>query len=243
MWNARRLGSRRAFLLLQQLVEELRPLLLFVAETKVSSKIARTWLSGLRFNYVFGVDSNGTKGGLLLFWSNKLNVSLRSYSHSHIDVNIFWESLNWRFTGCYAPSTPNERMAFWSLLIKLHKLINSDNEKWLLGGDFNDIMFDSEKKGGNNKRSTYTGDNLYCCCTHIKVKNVTTIGPKFTWSNKRKGTNNIKQKLDRFLANSNWFDQFPKTLATNCGFFGSDHRAVKISLNHSRWMQKELNGK
>lgn len=196
IWNARGLGCKRAFLLLQQLVADLRPLLLFVCESKIPCKTANWWLSSLHFDHVFGVDAKGSKGGLLLFWNNKIDVSLHSYSLSHIDVSVVWESINWRFTGCYAPSIPEERLAFWELLFKQYKRRNNDCELWLLGDDFNDIMFDSEKRGGIKKKRGST-NNLYNYCKHIKVYNVTTIGPKYTWNNKRRGRNNIRERLDR----------------------------------------------
>lgn len=34
--------------------------------------------------------------------------------------------------------------------------------------------------------------------------------------------------------------QVPRACVKNCGFYGSDHRAVKISLNHTKWIKKSL---
>lgn len=238
VWNARGLGYKRAFLMLQQMVEDLRPLLLFICESKISCNIARNWFSKLRFNHVFGVDAKGTKGGLLLFWCDNVNVLLRSYSSSHIDVSVGWESFSWRFTGCYAPSIPEERVAFWNLLGKLYNLRSDDYECWLLGGDFNDIMYSSEKRGGNNWRKKLEQNGLYNCCSRIGVKFVDTLGPKYTWTNNRKGRYNIREKLDRFMANERWSLLFPKACARNCGFYGSDHRVIKLLLNVCKWIPK-----
>lgn len=126
--------GKRALILLKQLVDDLRPLLLFVCEFKVNGKVARTWLAELHFDSVFAIDARGSNGGLLLFWSNKINVSLCSYSVNHIDVNVCWESVNWRFTRCYAPSVSEERVALWELLCKLYNLRIDESERWLLGG-------------------------------------------------------------------------------------------------------------
>lgn len=73
---------------------DIRPLLLFVSESKITSKTVRTWLHLLNFNSVFCVDPVGSRGSLLLFWSNKIDVTLHSYSFSHIDVIVDWESIN-----------------------------------------------------------------------------------------------------------------------------------------------------
>lgn len=72
------------------------------------------------------------------------------------------------------------------------------------------------------------------------ITNIHTNGPRFTWSNRRKGVNLIKEKLDRFLANRAWKIKFPKASATNLGFYGSDHRAIKIKLNHKIWVRKNV---
>lgn len=102
IWNARGLGDYCAFLLLKQLVAELKPLALFISETKIFCNRAYRWLNALNFTGVVGVDLRGTRGGLLLFWNKNVEVNLRSFSLSHIDVSITWESILWRFTGCYA---------------------------------------------------------------------------------------------------------------------------------------------
>lgn len=107
---------------------ELMPLLLFISETKITCKIANNWLTLLNFNGIFGMDTKGTRGGFLLFQSNKIDVSMRSYSINHIGVNIAWESLCWRFTGCYAPSIHEGRIFLWNLLLKLYKLRGGNSE-------------------------------------------------------------------------------------------------------------------
>lgn len=53
----------------------------------------------------------------------------------------------------------------------------------------------------------------------------------------------MKEKLDRYLANEFWLDKFSKASAINCGFYGSNHRAVKIMLNHSKWVPKVVKNK
>lgn len=44
--------------------------------------------------------------------------------------------------------------------------------------------------------------------------------------------------MDRFLAKDYWLDFFPKAYAFNYGFFDSDHRVVKMILNHRKWVKK-----
>lgn len=242
VWNARGLGGRRAFLFLQQLVAELRPLVLFVSESKVSCNRAYQWLSALNFHGVIGSDPRGSRGGLLLFWNKNVDVYLRSYSFNHINVYVCWNEVKWCFTGCYAPSNPYDRIAFWDLLLKLNCLRGDINEPWLLGGDFNEIRFESEKTGGNKWREPRV-NNFSNCCQSIGLQDVKWVGSNWTWTNGRKGKARIKERLDRFVANKAWMNLFPRALSTNCGFYSSDHRAVKLNLNFRKWVPKKTSRK
>lgn len=72
----------------------------------------------------------------------------------------------------------------------------------------------------------------------MEMSGVATKGSLWTWCNGRKGKGRICEWLDRFIANKSWKDLFPRAEATNCGFFGSDHRAVKLLLNFKQWRPK-----
>ncbi|KAL5788182.1 hypothetical protein ACOSP7_005131 [Xanthoceras sorbifolium] len=64
----------------------------------------------------------------------------------------------------------------------------------LCGGDFNEILFSSEKKRGSDKAISDLGFS----------------GDSMTWNNKRRGVGNVQERLDRFLANSQWKLMFPR---------------------------------
>ncbi|KAL8534077.1 hypothetical protein ACS0TY_010190 [Phlomoides rotata] len=64
----------------------------------------------------------------------------------------------------------------------------------------------------------------------IEARDLKTLGPKFTWFNRRSGNNKIMEKLDRFMANQVWMDLFSEARTYNLDFFCFDHRAVKVVL-------------
>lgn len=54
----------------------------------------------------------------------------------------------WRFTGFYGwPETHNRHLS-WELLAEL---AGQGQEPWVCAGDFNEILLDSEKKGGRER--------------------------------------------------------------------------------------------
>lgn len=67
------------------------------------------------------------------------------------------------------------KAAFWELLKKLNLLKLECNEPWIIGGDFNSIMFNSEKRGGANRKGA-NSKNFANCFLTLGVKDVRTVG-------------------------------------------------------------------
>lgn len=51
-------------------------------------------------------------------------------------------------------------------------------------------------------------------------------GPRFTWSNMRKGVENIQGRLDRAYCNTEWLQLFPNTRISHVERVKSDHNPV-----------------
>lgn len=58
-------------------------------------------------------------------------------------------------------------------------------------------------------------------------------GNPFTWSNERDGDDNIKERLDRVLANQAWLDHYPDTQVYHLPKTHSDHCPLLISTSKS----------
>lgn len=69
-------------------MRETSPDVLFVCETKIDQNRASFIKIYLNFDCHFCVKPIGTKGGLLMLWNLNANLSILSYSSSHIDVLI-----------------------------------------------------------------------------------------------------------------------------------------------------------
>ncbi|KAL8523954.1 hypothetical protein ACS0TY_013784 [Phlomoides rotata] len=102
-------------------------------------------------------------------------------------------------------------------------------EPWLIGGDFNEIKNLDEKRGGGSRTFKQMSD-FVDVIEELGMRELLTTGSKFTWLNKRKGWGRIWERLDRFVANDDWCDRFPKAKVVNGDFYGSDHRDISIQL-------------
>jgi hypothetical protein len=114
----------------------------------------------------------------------------------------------------------------------IHNIYNQHvNNKWLLFGDFNMILSSHEKYGGNpmdNKLTTLFRNTL----NHCDLQDLGYTGDIFTWNNKQSETQLIKERLDRFLANSEWANQFPSYQNSHLLRFKSDHSPILLEFNH-----------
>ena len=69
-----------------------------------------------------------------------------SFSRFHIDAVVGGGSQEaWRFTGFYGEPDTNDRMEAWNMLRMLH---SKAHLLWLCMGDFSEILFSEEKRGG-----------------------------------------------------------------------------------------------
>lgn len=132
-----------------------------------------------------------------MLWKSDLNVDLMSLSLNHIDirVNDEVENLEWRYTEFYGNPEEANKSLSWDLMDTLGGL---SNLPWLCGGDFNEILLDSEKKGGVVRKSS-SMQNFRDVVTKCNLENLGFTGYPFTWSNGREGYENIRRSM-----NSGW---------------------------------------
>lgn len=84
--------------------------------------------------------------GLSQAWRGDAIVPLRNYFFNHIDVDICHSvsSNKWRFTSFYGTHARG-RANSWSLLKSLN---NMDASTWMIGGDFDEILYSYENVVG-----------------------------------------------------------------------------------------------
>ncbi|XP_073152378.1 uncharacterized protein [Henckelia pumila] len=163
VWNARGLIVKK------------NPSLVFIYETKIREHHSKNWKHILGFNGCFTVDCQGKRGGLILMWKYPLNVIVKSFSMRHIDCYVEEGENKWRFTGFYGNPDSSSRQASWTLLRRLCNMDNMQGLPWLVGGDFNEVCYDSEKFGGQSRAFR---EVLEDC----SLQDLYSEGEFFTWS-------------------------------------------------------------
>ncbi|CAA0810691.1 Unknown protein [Striga hermonthica] len=173
----------------------------------------------------FVVDCSGFNGGLMLLWSDRWKVEIKSFSVGHIDAVIEdQEFRRWQFTGFYGQPKAVNRHHMWNLIRRLKPL---SNLPWLCGGDFNETLLLEERCGGAFRNQAYSRafQQILIDCN---LDNIPFKGFPFTWNNKRKRAVNIQAHLDRFLASDDWLNLFSESWSEHLPFFSSDHKPILI---------------
>ncbi|KAL4325012.1 hypothetical protein GQ457_11G030830 [Hibiscus cannabinus] len=135
-----------------------------------------------------------------------------------------------RFTELHGFSETIQKVQTWQLIDYIQPY---SNLPWIIGGDFNEVLSDNEKQGGilrarsqiNNFHDCLARNNLYDC------------KPKdgwFTWTKSGPNTPAIFERLDRFVATSDWFHLFPNQHAISSFHPKSNHSIITMSTNYTK---------
>lgn len=208
-WNCCGLGSPRVVRALKRLVRNFSPHLICLQEMRLHQYEMENIRVSLRFDWLICVDCSGRfrSGGLALLWNSSYDISLQSFSLKHIDVNVADPSSTqvWRFTGIYGFPEESQKLKTWDLLRLLGPL---SSLSWLCACDFNEILYNSEKKGGLPKTLSQLQafqDVVDCC----NLQDMGFEGYPFTWSNGREGGANVQLKLDSAFSTESLLLKFP----------------------------------
>ncbi|KAK8534695.1 hypothetical protein V6N12_057339 [Hibiscus sabdariffa] len=182
----------------------------------------------MKIDNAFYVEPDGITGGLALWWSNDVKLSILHYDNNFIDTKI---SINgeaeWYGTFIYAPSYTEDKQKFWETLAPLQ---NDVNAKWCVLGNFNGVVSPEEKYGGNpfdhNSAKWY-----YEFLDQTYLMEIPSSGGSFTWLNQRSNEEGILEKLDRVLSSLEWNFLFPKAISIIEVVVASDHSPIILLVN------------
>lgn len=140
------LGNPRRVQVLKDLILTKRPGLVFLMETMIGGERLEDICRAIGFAGWCIVDSVGIKRGLALFWRIENSVQILSTSNNYIDAVVIITMIgSWRFTGYYGYPKRYRRCDAWDFTRELHE---RSNLPWIMMGDFNDLISQSEKRGG-----------------------------------------------------------------------------------------------
>ncbi|XP_050211630.1 uncharacterized protein LOC126661804 [Mercurialis annua] len=211
VWNFRSLANPRAIRFLKELVKCKNPSILFLCKTFVSSVRLQVLKQVLGFDGLCSVDSVRNKGGLVLMWTQTMNVSVQDVCDNYIDAEVVHSGgIRWRFTGYYSYPERSRRKDLWDMI---KRLSTSSKLPWCLMGDFNDILAQEEKRGGVSQPNWLLDGFL----STMVESGLPVVG--------------VEDRLNRFLYNGDWSAAFPDVVVFNHVLSSSDHLPVQVVLS------------
>jgi hypothetical protein len=91
-------------------------------------------------------ESDGRSGGLVMPWKNEVKLQENNIHTNYIDAIVDGDNdeTKWRLTGIYGESSWENKYKTWERLRELHGMIEM---RWLVIGDWNEILYSHEKEG------------------------------------------------------------------------------------------------
>ncbi|KAL9667410.1 hypothetical protein QQ045_001767 [Rhodiola kirilowii] len=225
-WNCRGLGSLSAVRALREVIRSSRPLVVCLVETKCDRHRCEIVRVKLGFDCCFAVPARGRSGGLALFWNNMTEVSVASYSGFHIDFILNYKG-SVHVTLFYGNPRTSLRHLSWRLLRKLRELINLP---WCVIGDFNEICTFSETTSRNLSRQAYM-EHFREVLMDCGLMDLGYKGSKYTYSNRRQGSEEVASRLDRAVGDDLWVDKFPNATIEHLISHRSDHCPLLLNFD------------
>ncbi|KAF8096827.1 hypothetical protein N665_0300s0004 [Sinapis alba] len=179
-------------------------------------------LEPLNMDCHFLISPSATRGGgLALLWRSDVDLQVLTSKQNFINTSVTFKETSSFSTFVYGSPEIPHRQGVWNLLSDIS--LNRDNA-WFLTGDFNEIIYNSEKSGGRERPESSFGAfrTLLSACDLFDLKH---SGNFLSWRGRR---NNllVHCRLDRALANSSWSDLFPNARSYYLRFESFDHRPL-----------------
>ena len=224
-WNCRGVGARSFPGLIRELQYKYKVDIVLLFETRCGGMKAKKIISKMGFNGSYVVDAQGFSGGLWVLWRDESwAVSIIGSSEQCVHLSFDHNGEKCLVSAVYASPYYVKRRSLWR---ELEEFGNEVEGPWCVGGDFNAILFENERRSTRKEYSLVDKDfsNWY---GESGLSHIHTMGSFFTWS--REG---CESRLDRILANDMFMDRFTEAKTTVLYSFKSDHKALLLTMEVS----------
>ncbi|KAK6149686.1 hypothetical protein DH2020_017211 [Rehmannia glutinosa] len=209
------------------------PTVTFLMETKLETTEMKQICEKLGYSNFYIVDCDkshgGRRGGLCLMWKESINLQVQLANPHVIDtvISIPHTQSKWRLSGIYGWPEDSQKCHTWQLIRDIR---GNNNTPWLCMGDFNEILYHSEKVGGRLKEDSKL-KAFQDVLSECNLDDLGFEGYNFTWTNGQEGDKNIQERLDRCVANMEWVSLYPAYKIEHHARILSDHCPLTITWN------------
>ena len=222
-WNCQGIRSDLTVRCLREFRTKDSPDIMFLMETKRKDEDVFKMYRGTEFTNHFTIPPVGLSGGLALSWKDNVDVEILAPSANVIDTKVTYNDKSFFVSYIYGVLQPEHRAKFWE---ELSTIGAQRDGAWLLTGDFNDLLDNSEKVGGPAR-----WEGSFVSFRNFVAQNVLWDLQFSGNSLSCRGTRYshfIQSRLDRAMANLDWMEMFPAARSEYLSFEGSDHKPILV---------------
>ncbi|XP_020699747.2 uncharacterized protein LOC110112014 [Dendrobium catenatum] len=176
--------------------------------------------------------SVGKAGGILVLWKCSVGSFQVLFKSKQCIMGRFrsLSSFDWEVAVVYADKDTHIRaMAFNE--ISQHHVPDSP---LIVGGDFNCILAQADKKGGRPFSFTAAAKGMSDFMAANELIDLGFSGPSFTWINNKDAGSRISSRLDMFLISSSILDAFQELRVSHLTRIASDHCPILCTVSLGR---------
>lgn len=222
-WNCQGIGPTLTVQRIKEFRKKISPAVLFLMETKNQDEALFRLFRNLELTNHFTVPPVGLSGGLSLSWKDDVQVEIIFSSANIIDTRIEAQGTHCYVSFIYGAPLASNCPAFWK---QLSEIGATRDDSWLITGDFNDLLDNSEKLGGPVRwEGSFLAFRSFV--PQMELWDLQHSGNSLSWRGTRYNLF-IQSRLDRAMLNCSWFEQFSAGRCEYLRFEGSDHRPIVV---------------
>lgn len=203
-WNVRGLNKAGKLREISSHLLKLQPTIVVLIETRVKQEKAQKIRDKLCLKGRYLDNYNHHENGRLwIEWNdNKVDVRYVRSTSQFIHCGVYDLAGTFKFwlTAIYAHNQLNERKKLWKDLEEIHDM---QQGPWCAVGDYNNVAKSQDRVGGKLVTEAEYED-LQAMMDATGLSEMDSSGEFFTWTNKQ-ADNPIYSRIDRILANIDWF--------------------------------------
>lgn len=111
----------------------------------------------------------------------------------------------------------------------IHNLASLSQLPWCVWGDFNDLMYASDKQG-SVPHPQHLLEGFRVVIEECQLSEIDLFGGKFTWERSQGSDASVREKLDRAFASTSWWLKFPLCHLKVLHTAASDHEPLLLDL-------------
>lgn len=227
-WNCRGARKRATSTYLRHLIGVHSPIFIALLETRVDNFTRKEIdiLAGRGWDF-FCKPSQGKSGGIITLWRREVTKFNIMESKDQVVIGqLAFDHSSWLIAAVYANKDYVIRREVWQT-IAAHCSMDS---ALIVGGDFNCIRSQLDKRGGKPFRWTDAVEELEDFMLSCDLHELEFSGPRFTWTNNKSGLSKIWVRLDRILINSLASSTIGDAKVAHLARIASDHCPIALPL-------------